>query len=203
MKSKTIKAVFLSLFLVFCVTLTPVSANQLEEYGYHVQTITMDDGTEIDKIIVPGRPPENYRAEVVAIPKSTEAGTVKVLLNVPAFDWSYGCSATSAAMIAGYYDNKGYSNMYTGPTNGGVVPMDNSVWGEGECPLSATHVGYDDRSVRGHVGDYWIEIDNEGPDPWIINGWTEHIQGDCTADYMGTNQSAFKNSDGSTSFFTL
>jgi hypothetical protein len=32
-------------------------------------------------------------------------------------------------MAAGYYDNNGYPEMYTGPTNWGFMPMDNSIWG--------------------------------------------------------------------------
>jgi len=31
---------------------------------------------------------------------------------VPTSTWTYGCSATSAGMIFGYYDRHGYSNMY-------------------------------------------------------------------------------------------
>jgi len=160
-------------------------------------------GKEFVKIIVPGIPPEKHR-EPVAIPSRSA-----VLLNyVPAFDWSFGCSATSAAMAAGYYDNTIYPNMYTGPTNGGVMPMNNSIWGtvvingetRSQCPLSATRNTVDGRNTRGHVDDYWISYGNADPDPYITNGWQEHTQGDCTGDFMGTNQSARGNSDGSTIF---
>ncbi|MCX6012099.1 MAG: YDG domain-containing protein, partial [Chloroflexi bacterium] len=124
------------------------------------------------------------------------------------FDWSYGCSATSAAMLFVYYDRTGYGNMYSGSTNGGVCPLDNSMWGETvypsvtchECPLSATHKGIDGRTSMGHVDDYWIDYQNAGPDPYVSN-WIEHTQGNCTGDYMGTNQSKFNNKDGGTSFY--
>ena len=87
--------------------------------------------------------------------------------------------------------------MYTGPTNGGVCPLDNSSWPDitindenrHQCPLSATRNGLDGRTIRGHVDDYWIMLDDPGPDPWIVNGWTEHNWNDCTADFMGTNRS--------------
>ena len=78
------------------------------------------------------------------------------LPNAPAFDWAFGCSATAAAMLMGYYDNSGYSNMYDGPANGGFYSLTNAVWGAGECPLSATHQGYDSLSTRGHTDDYWV-----------------------------------------------
>ena len=158
------------------------------------------DGKWIDEVIVPGRPPEIYRAQAAIIPEPNIAAGTNTLSNVPAFDWSYGCSATSAAMMFGYYDNTGYPNIYTGPTNGGVIPMTNAVWGAGECPLSATHLGKDGRTIKGHVDDYWIEYGNTDQDPFIGN-WTEHTQGECTGDFMGTNQSSYSNSDGSTTFY--
>ena len=172
---------------------------------YVVRTFVDEEGRQIDKIVVPGRPPE-IKAAVAVVPEPNPAMGINVLSNVPAFDWSYGCSATSAAMLMGYYDNTGYSNMYAGPTNGGVCPMDNSVWGsgiggsDGECPLSATHQGKDGRTTKGHVDDYWTNYGSAAPDPYIGN-WVEHTHGDCTGDFMGTNQSLFGNIDGETTFF--
>ena len=147
-------------------------------------------------------PPPAIKAQVVAVPEPNVAAGINTLIDMPAFSWCYGCSATSAAMMMGYYDNHRYTNMYSGPANGGVCPMNNDIyWGKGESPLSATHIGKDDRTLRGHVEDYWIAADNPGPDPYIVNGWTEHTQGDCTADFMGTSQSKFSNVDGATTFY--
>jgi len=158
------------------------------------------NGKLIDEIVVPGRPPANFKPIAVNVPRSNSPlGTVS-LSNVPAFDWSYGCSATSAAMMMGYYDNSGYPNMYAGPTNGGVCPMNNSAWGAGECPLSATHQGYDGRNIKGHVDDYWRAYNNCSADPYVGN-WSEHTWGECTGDYMGTNQSKYGNCDASTTFY--
>lgn len=159
-----------------------------------------EKGRLIDEVVVPGRPPKDFKAPVVTVPKPITAMGVSALSFVPAFDWCYGCSATSAAMLAGYYDNHGFPNMYNGPTNGGVCPMNNSPWGFGECPLSATHMGYDGRAVRGHVDDYWRAYGNCTSDPYIGN-WSEHAHGDCTGDFMGTNQSDVGNCDGSTLFY--
>ena len=185
------------LLLVFCVSQTYAQTNN----SYLLRTIIDKNGKQVDEVIVPGRPPKNYRAPVAYIPPPGTNKAVITLSKVPAFDWCYGCSATSAAMMAGYYDNNNYPNMYTGPTNGGVVPLNNSNWGQGECPLSATHMGFDGLATRGHVDDYWIAYDDPGPDPYIINAWTEHTHADCTADFMGTNQSAKSNSDGGTLFY--
>ena len=142
--------------------------------SYLVRTFVDEEGREIDEVIVPGRPPE-IKAAVATLPEPNLAMGINTLSNVPAFEWSYGCSATSAAMMMGYYDNTGYANMYMGPTNGGICPMNNSVWGvgiggsEGECPLSATHQGKDGRTTKGHVDDYWIQVGSTDLDPYIGN----------------------------------
>ena len=179
-----------SLFTLFAESIDP---------KYIVDSFIDDQGRKIDKIIVPGKPPKDYKAPV-AIPTKDAV----MLSNVPTFDWSYGCSATSGAMLVGYYDNGNYTNMYAGPQNGGVCPMTNSVWGymAGECPLSATHQGFDGLGVKGHVDDYWVSYGSEANDPYITGGWTAHTNADCTGDYMGTNQSAYGNTDGGTTFWS-
>jgi hypothetical protein len=169
----------------------------------HEITRFMWHGREIAAIRVgPGLPPPIQPAAAKLPPRDRAAG-VNTLPNVPAYDWCYGCSATSAAMIVGYYDyNLVYPDLYRGPADGGVCPLDNSVaWAAGESPLSATHMGYDGLAVKGHVDDYWIANNNPGPDPYIAGAWTEHTWADCTGDYMGTNQSKYANNDGSTTFF--
>ena len=155
----------------------------------------------VDRILVDGRPPEIIRAPAVSLPEPHIAAGINVLQNVPAFDWSYGCSATAAAMMMGYYDNNGYTNMYSGPVNDGVCPHNNSVWGSGECPLSATHQGVDGLSVRGHVDDYWISYGSGSPDPYVTDSSAQQTWGNCTADFMGTNQDKFGNTDGATWFW--
>ena len=170
-------------------------------------TIQLDDGSQLDQIIISGppEPPSGYKHEI-AYPTDTSV----ILSDVPAFDWSFGCSATSAAMHAGYYDRTGYPYMYAGPggTPAGVMPLDNSEWSDWwdgtawrhQCPLSATHNLLDGRVTDGHVDDYWISYGSSGPDPWIAGG-IEHTYGDCTGDYMKTNQWAYGNTDGSTTFW--
>lgn len=151
------------------------------------------EGRMIDVISVPGIPQAQRDPGPVAQPSRNAV----MLTGVPAFDWSYGCSATSAAMMAGYYDRGVFSHVYTGPTNGGVMPLNNSAWGPGECPLSATHMGYDDLMTAGHVDRFWTN--NSGSDPFGTGDPTGTYYG-CTADFMGTNQDWWGNSDGSTTF---
>jgi hypothetical protein len=161
-----------------------------------VQTIRDRHGRQVDRIIVPGIPPEQRHPGPVAVPTRSTV----MLDGVPAFDWSYGCSATSAAMMAGYYDRLNYTNMYAGSTNGGLMPLDNSTWGEGECPLSATHYGYDGLTSDGHADRFWTGYGNSGDDPFGTGNPTSTYM-NCTGDYMGTNQDWWNNSDGSTTFY--
>jgi hypothetical protein len=45
-----------------------------------------------------------------------------VYLDVPSYKWSYGCTVTAAAMLAGYYDRHGFWCIYNGEKNGGAAP---------------------------------------------------------------------------------
>ncbi len=182
--------------------------SQLDKYT--VERISLPDGRIIEATITPSppTPPIGYDRMAADLPEVNMAAGTNSLSDVPAFNWSFGCSATSAAMIAGYYDRTGYVDMYTGPTNGGVMPLDNSSWsdwndGTGDrhqCPLSATHAGLDGRIEKGHVDDYWVAYLDAGPDPFDGN-WPEHTYGECTGDFMKTNQATYSNVDGSTSFY--
>ncbi|MBW2740736.1 MAG: hypothetical protein JRE64_18255, partial [Deltaproteobacteria bacterium] len=209
---------FLTCFILVHPAIADESANKeipLNQYGIrstnpYVADRFIEDGKSIDMVIVPSRPrpSEGFIRQVAMVPEPDIAAGTNTISNVPAMTWCFGCSATSAAMMFGHYDNSDYIDMYTGPTNGGVFPMTNEVWGtvvineetRALCPLSATRLNLDGRTIMGHVDDYWINFGNPGPDPFI-DSWTEHTHGECTGDYMGTNQSSFSNTDGSTTFY--
>jgi len=142
------------------------------------------------------------------MPAATVSAGAVMLSEVPTSEWTYGCSATSAGMVFGYYDRHGYSNMYSGPANGGVAPLTDLG---SSCGLIATEKDFDGRTTRGHVDDYWTGYGDVGPDPYEGH-WSEHVWADCTADFLGTNQWKWDfslpygdgrtaNSDGSTTYF--
>ena len=82
---------------------------------------TLEDGTQEEGYVIngPSHPLAEFAEEYAA---STIGGTVDgTLSSFPAYTWVFGCSAVSAAMIAAYYDRGSYPNMYSGPTNGGVI----------------------------------------------------------------------------------
>lgn len=181
---------------------------------YTVNTFRLPDGTMIEEGIIngPPTPPPGFEIErqAVTLPEPDSAAGISILGEVPAFNWVFGCSAVSGAMIAGYYDRTGFPNMYTGPTNSGVMPLNNSswpTWSDGDktypnCPLIASHNGVDGRAIKGSIDDYWVLYGSSADDPYITGGWAQHTWGDAIGDYMWTSQSAFGNTDGSTNFWT-
>jgi hypothetical protein len=206
-----------------------LSASELSKYFKVLQTVATKDGNSLDAVLINGPSkaplptPKGFSYNSLFVNsssssssdssdiESTSSNSINTLLQAPAFNWSFGCAATSGAMIAGYYDRTGYPFVYAGPTNEGKMPLDNSVWPDWtdsngdtrhQTPLSATHDGLDGRVGRGHVDDYWIAYGNDDDDPYVTDGVDEHSYGDCTADFMKTNQTTnYDNSDGSTVFY--
>ncbi|WP_005036036.1 dockerin type I domain-containing protein [Holophaga foetida] len=178
-----------------------------------VNTLTASDGKIIKEVLISGppAPPSGFEVQrqAVSLPTPNSAAGINAL-TVPAFTWELGCSAVSGAMIAGYYDRNGFPNMYTGPANSGVMPLTDSSWAtwvdtNGDTypnnPLIASHNGVDGRTTKGTIDDYWVLYDSAADDPYITGAWTQHAWSDAIGDYMKTSQSAFDNTDGSTTFY--
>ena len=177
---------------------------------YSIEHLTTPDGLQLTGSIIngPSHPLPEFQAEREA--SMTTIAPEGSLANFPSYDWVFGCSAVSGAMIAAWYDRGTYSNLYTGPTNGGVMPLTDtgwSTWSDGSDtypnnPLIASHNGVDGRTIKGSIDDYWVSYSSGVADPFITGGWTQHSWGDAIGDYMKTSQSAYGNSDGSTTFYT-
>ena len=176
-------------------------------------TTMLADGTEISALEINSPPnPSSEYAEQRAASLVTSLDRATTLTSFPSYSWVFGCSAVSSAMIAAYYDNNGYPDMYTGPTNGGVMPITDTSWGtwyDGHTtypsnPLVASRSGLDGRgpSMLGSIDDYWVSYDSSANDPYISGSWTQHTWGTAVGDYMKTSQSAYNNVDGSTHFYT-
>ncbi|PWR76241.1 hypothetical protein DLD82_00045 [Methanospirillum stamsii] len=200
-----VRGIIVLFILVSCLCIPCVYAD-LDANDSTLKSQFYDNGNLIDeREIGPGLPPEGWIRDA-NVPILAEISAIMVnKTDVPALDWSYGCSATSAAMYFGYFDRNGYPNFYVGPTNGGVFPLNNSVWGpsfesQGQCPLSASQLGLDGRVSKGHKNDYYSAYGST-TDPYY-SAWSEHTPLDCIGDYMGTNQyQNWRNSDGSTTFY--
>jgi hypothetical protein len=210
---KIFPLILISLILMTTLSMVSVSADEPVNPYFDLETIQLEDGTWLDKMTINGPPTpppgfEKIRQAVPLPPNDPETGTGS--LTVPTYNWYFGCSATSGSMIAAYYDRGSYPSMYTGPSNGGVMPMDNSMWawwndGHGgnyqQNPLTASHNGLDGRVTRGSIDDYWFQYGST-TDPYFGN-WVEHTWGDAIGDYMKTSHyQVYGNTDGNTVFYT-
>jgi|GEM_PF-2343812 len=190
-------------------TETPV----IEEFSpyFSIEHKTLPDGTELEGYIINGPPhpfPE-YEAERAASRMPTAGAAI--LPDFPSYSWVFGCSAVSGAMIAAYYDRGAYPNMYSGPTNGGLMPLTDTSWPTWSDtyetypnnPLIASHQGVDGLTTHGSIDDYWVKYNSTTNDPYITHGWVQHTWGTAIGDYMKTSRSAapYNNPDGATRWY--
>ena len=190
--------------------LQPTKIEVVNPY-YSIEYKTLKDGTSISRHVIAGPPippsVDRHQRSATLAPSATAV----TLADFPSYNWVFGCSAVSGAMIAGYYDRGAYPNMYAGPTNGGVMPISDTAWTtwfDGyntypNNPLIASHLSVDGLSTRGSIDDYWVRYDSGIQDPFITGSWTQHTWGTAIGDFMKTSQSSYANVDGATSFYTL
>jgi len=101
----------------------------------------------------PPTPPPGYGIGTAAVVLPRSPNHASRLLTVPAFNWVFGCFPQFlGAMIAGYYDRNGFSNMYTGRPTAGLCPgqqllahLVGWVQHDPSLPLAASHNGVDGR----------------------------------------------------------
>ncbi len=155
-------------------TSTPDSTNTsvevVNDYYSIIHTTTRDGvALQADVINGPPEPPDPIAWEASRVDVSSLDRAANTLPNFPSYNWVFGCSAVSGAMIAAYYDNNGYGNMYTGPANGGVMPLTDTSWPTWldsindrypNNPLIASHQGVDGQSGTGSIDDYWVSYES-------------------------------------------
>jgi len=119
------------------------------------------------------------------------------------YRWWYGCSPTSAGMMMGYYDRRGYKGLYySNLVPGGLAETSTfgnpgafanriiaSEWHQRDFYNATTH-GY---NTGGGLGYGYGESGDDLSAPWHAFN--------CLADFMGTSQDAFGLSNATTRFF--
>jgi hypothetical protein len=135
----------------------------------------------------------------------TWAATNVLLTEVPDYTWYAGCFGTASGNLMGYWDRHGFPNFYTGPTAGGVAPLDSNGANQGIRSMWASRAGLDGRPVDqpGHIDDYWAyyrddysySYESTAPDPYLIAGRPEHTP-DCLGDFIGLSQNKWTNMNG-------
>src|ERR1051325_11116601 len=111
-------------------------------------------------------------------------GTENVgIVDVPDYSWFAGCFGTASGNLMGYWDRHGFPNFYTGPTGGGLAPLNNYGGNVGIESLWVSKAGFDGRPADqpGHADDYWLYLDQVNysyestvPDPYVTAGRAEH-----------------------------
>ena len=116
--------------------------------------------------------------------------------DVPDYEWDYGCFGTATGNLFGFWDRNGFPDFYTGPTSGGVAPLDSrrSAGHQGIQSLWASAAGVDGRPSNrpGHVDDYYVDYESVAPDPYVTANRAEHAK-DCIGDFIGLNQNKWTN----------
>ena len=120
------------------------------------------------------------------------------LTGVPDYNWFYGCFGTGSGNLMGYWDRHGLPNLYTGPINGGLAPLDTLGANAQIWTMWASRAGYGGRPTNewGHVDDY-VGLDGSSNgggtsykgtnDPYKVAGRAAHSN-DCIGDFMGLSQ---------------
>lgn len=142
------------------------------------------------------------------LPFSINAAPV-LLSNCPDYDWWYGCTATSAGMLMGFYDYSSYGGLfYDSLIPGGVAEL-NSYNGQGwntgqdsDGDTSPDLLCNKAIASADHIADFYTGYGNSGDDP-LASGRTRPDDFDCTADYMGTSQDSVSNTDGGTTIYNF
>lgn len=111
------------------------------------------------------------------------------LVGVPDYDWFMGCFGTATGNLMGYWDRHGMADFYTGPTGGGLAPLNSNGINIGIRSLWATKAGLDGRPADqpGHADDYYFDYESVAADPYVRAGRAEHPP-DCIGDFIGLNQ---------------
>jgi hypothetical protein len=122
------------------------------------------------------------------------ADTQVYLLDVPDYEWYAGCFGTGTGNLAGYWDRHGMSNFYTGPTGGGLAPLNSFGGNVGIRSMWASESRVDGRPSNkpGHMDDYYAGYESTSPDPFVTFSRPEHTP-DCIGDFIGLSQNKWTN----------
>jgi hypothetical protein len=140
---------------------------------------------------------------------SLRADSYVYLMEVPDYTWFAGCFGTATGNLMGYWDRHGLPDFYTGPTGGGVAPLDTCGKNLGIRSMWASQAGFDGRPANqpGHIDDYWrsysidtfncgrfdaFSYESTAADPYVIAGRAEHAP-DCVGDFIGLSQKKWTN----------
>lgn len=131
-----------------------------------------------------------------AVAMSARAQRWVEIVDVPNYAWHAGCFGTASGNLMGFWDRNGFPDFYTGPTGGGIAPLDTVGGNWNIRGMWASQRGVDGRpsTQDGHMDDYWGSQPYEGtaPDPYVLDRRPEH-EPDCIGDFIGLSQNKWTN----------
>jgi len=119
------------------------------------------------------QPPQEYLAP----------GGASKLLGVPGYLWRHGCGPTAAGMILGWWDLRGYADLFPGGADTQTERVQQGIASQGD---EANPLHYQDYSLP--IDYYPALYADKSEDP----AGDEHPD-DCIADFMKTSFSSFEN----------
>lgn len=143
----------------------------------------------------------SFAAAVLAGPCFAFADEFVHIVDVPDYTWHAGCFGSASGNLMGFWDRNGFPNFYTGPTAGGVAPLNSYGDNIGIRALWTSRAGFDGRpdDKPGHAEDYWEILDGSfestAMDPYVTEGRAEH-EADCIADFIGASQNKWADLNG-------
>lgn len=153
-------------------------------------------------------PPTTVIALLFLAATQTRAQSWVYLTEVPDYNWYAGCFGTASGNLMGFWDRHGMDNFYSGPTAGGVAPLNSCGGNIGIRSMWASKAGFDGRPTGspGHMDDYWssytvfgtcgdpsaYSYESTAPDPYVTAVRPEHAP-DCIGDFIGLSQKKWTN----------
>src|SRR5688500_3968890 len=146
----------------------------------------------------------SFAGVILAAPWLVVRAENVIIVDVPDYTWYAGCFGSASGNLMGYWDRNGFPNFYTGPTAGGVAPLDSNDSNNGIRSLWASRAGFDGRPADkpGHTEDYWEFFSDAGysfestkPDPYLLARRPEH-EPDCVGDFIGSSQNKWPDLNG-------
>jgi hypothetical protein len=143
----------------------------------------------LEKFTISGRLNKNASSRGALITEAILPG------GAPDYEWWYGCSPTAAGMLIGYYDINGYAGeTYHNLVPDTVAEISTFPSVDGNWDYNVQHIIASQRHVSDFYRGGYLAIGDD-----VFGAPTGPL--DSLADFMGTSQDAYGNTNGSTVFW--
>ncbi len=133
-------------------------------------------------------PPSVLDKEVMKMALPQEKGTSRTIEGVPPYAWRHGCGPTALGMVLGFYDGRGFPDLFEGDAS-------TQTW-EVRLGIASQGSGERGEGEQLHYEDYSLPMDDG--EPSVLSDSSEGYPAGChsdnsIADFMHTSWSADNN----------